>query len=124
MVEKRMSAKCSQCGRKFYGTSKGELLNKLRTHMWKNHADWMRRRIKAGLKKAKRSVDTYHAPGNPFLETVKKVLDPSWTGFAERPAIEKLTGRPYEQVRQETLDALVASVFVSLIKRGGRSPWG
>jgi len=116
VVAKRHKSKCSQCGLVIRGDSKGEVLNKLRTHMWRKHADWMRRRIKSGLRKSRKAKASYAVPGNPFLETIKKVLNPSWTGFAERPIIEKLTGRPYEQVRQETLDALVASVFAGLTK--------
>ena len=116
MKSTRPRAKCSQCGLVIRANTRSELLNLVRAHMWRKHGDWMRSRIKRGLKKARKAEGTYHAPGNPFLETIKKVLNPSWTGFAERPIIEKLTGRPYEQVRQETLDALVASVFASLTK--------
>jgi len=82
--------------------------------MWKNHADWMKRRIKAGLKKRKKANPGGHRPGNPFAETLKKILNPSWTGFAERGIIEKATGRPYEQVRTEALDAFVAELFGGL----------
>jgi len=46
-------AKCSQCGRRFSSNSRSELLGKLRAHMWRKHAEWMRRRIKAGLRKRK-----------------------------------------------------------------------
>jgi hypothetical protein len=80
--------------------------------MWKNHAEFMRRRIKRGLQASK----TPHAPGNPFGETLRKILNPKWTGFAERPVIEKLTGRPYEQVREEAVDAFVAQLFDGLKK--------
>jgi len=104
----KYKAKCSQCGTRFFAQSKSDLLAKVRTHVWKKHEEWMRRKVKAGLRKAKKA---YHAPGNPFAETVKKILNPSWTGFAERPVIEKITGRPYEQVRMEALDAFVAQLF-------------
>lgn len=107
----RYKAKCSQCGRGFYANTRSDLLSKLRKHLWSKHGDWMRRRIKKGLKASRPG---YHAPGNPFAETVKKILNPSWTGFAERAVIEKITGRPYEQVRAEALDAFVAELFQNL----------
>lgn len=115
-MAKLMTAKCSRCGKGFRAETKGDLLNRIRTHMWKEHEDWMRRRVKAGLRKAKKAQSEPHMPGNPFLETLKKVLNPSWTGFAERPIIEKLTGRPYEQVRAEVLDAFVAQLFDGIKK--------
>jgi hypothetical protein len=116
MPAKRVSAKCSKCGRTFRADSRGLLLDKIRKHMWKQHADWMRGRIKSGLRKSSKAQANlaskrYHSPGNPFGETLKKILNPSWTGFAERPVIERITGRPYEQVRQEAVDAFVAQLF-------------
>jgi len=107
-MKHKYKATCSQCGKRFFGDTSKEMLDKVRVHMWKQHADWMRRRIKQGLRKKKQA---YHAPGNPFIETVKKILNPSWTGFAERALIEKVTGRPYLKVREEALDAFVAQLF-------------
>jgi len=114
MKSTRPRAKCSQCGLVIRADTRSQLLNLVRAHMWRKHGDWMRSRIKRGLKKVRKAEGTYHAPGNDFLDTVKKVLNPSWTGFAERPVIEKLTGRPYEQVRAEMLDAFVAQAFQGL----------
>ena len=89
-------AKCSQCGRGFRANTRSELLRKLRKHLWRYHEDWMKRRIKAGLKKAKKKVAS-----NPNLQAISKILNPNWVGFVERPVIEKLTGRPYEEVKAE-----------------------
>lgn len=123
MVASKLKAKCSQCGRTFRADTRGELLSLVRKHMWKAHDEWMRRRIKTGLRKSKKQrnnvlgfvVPKNHAPGNPFAETLKKILNPSWTGFLERPVIEKITGRPYEQVRSEALDAFVAQLFTGVL---------
>lgn len=117
MVINKVKAKCSQCNYVARGVTRSEVLNKIRKHMWKEHADWMKKRIRKGLRAR---MKEQHVVGNPFLETVKKVLNPSWTGFGERPIIEKLTGRPYEQVRQETLDAFVAQVFEGIKGLTGR----
>lgn len=112
MPNKLLTAKCSRCGGGFRASSKGDLLSRIRKHMWKEHEDWMRRRVKAGLRKAKKAkANPELYPGNDFAETVKKILNPSWVGFAERPLIEKITGRPYEQVKAQALDAFVSQLF-------------
>ena len=41
-------AVCSQCGEIFRARSRTKLLQKVRKHIWKEHAGWMKRRIKAG----------------------------------------------------------------------------
>ena len=105
--------KCSQCSYRARGDTVGERLAHLRKHQQKKHPNFLSKRIKSGMKKAR---NTYHAPGNPFIETVKKILDPSWVGFAERPLIEKITGRPYEEVRKQAVDAFVSELFKGVIK--------
>ncbi|MBA7702946.1 hypothetical protein ES703_111724 [subsurface metagenome] len=55
-MQHKYKAKCSQCGRRFFAETRKELLDKLRKHMWLRHADWMKRRIKAGLRKRKQSI--------------------------------------------------------------------
>ncbi|MBA7708857.1 hypothetical protein ES703_117761 [subsurface metagenome] len=93
---------CSRCSKRFSGVTRAEALNKMRKHLWKFHADWMVRRIKAGQKKAKAArVDS---PGSSFW-------NPSWIGFAERPLIEKVTGMPYEEVKSKVLDFLVQALL-------------
>lgn len=94
--------KCSRCGKRFSGLTRTEALDKIRKHMWKYHRDWMVSRIKAGQRKAKKQ--------NP-------ILSPQWIGFAERPLIEKVTGRPYEEVRERVLD-----FFVSMVLGGVKKP--
>lgn len=114
MPRKKYHATCSRCGMSFHSDERSDLLRRLRKHMWAKHEDWMRQRIRAGVRKAnKRKQD--HMPGNPFLETVQRILNPKWTGFAERPLIERLTGRPYDQVRQEALDAFVSQLFTGML---------
>ena len=86
------------------------MLSKLRKHLWKFHEDWMRRRIKAGLKKAKKAkVARIDVAGQSFIS-------PSWIGFAERPLIEKITGKPYEQVKGQVLDFLVQMILGGVTK--------
>ncbi len=82
--------KCSRCGKRFRGATRTEALEKLRKHLWKEHRDWMIARIKAGIRKAKKKA------GNPRI-----------IGFLEAPLIEKITGRPYEEVKAQVLDAFV-----------------
>ena len=60
----------------------------------------MVRRIKTGLRKRKKAL-----ANNP------SILDPKWIGFAERPAIEKITGLPYEEVKSKVLDFFVAMLL-------------
>lgn len=56
MTKSKYKAKCSRCERKFTADSRGELLDKLRKHLWKDHATWMRNRIKRGLKKRREKL--------------------------------------------------------------------
>jgi len=105
-------AKCSQCGLGFRSNLRSELLKRLRNHLWRKHADWMKRRIKLGLKKAKANPKN-----NPSLQAISRILNPKWVGFIEKPIIEKLTGRPYEDVKRDILDGLVGLIIGGL-KRG------
>jgi len=66
------------------------------------------RRIRAGKRKAEKKKN------NPF--DIKAILSPKWAGFAERPIIEKVTGRPYEEVKKEVLDAFVQHALHGLTK--------
>lgn len=59
-------AKCSQCGLGFRSSTRKELLNKLRKHLFKVHRTWMVARIKAGQKKA------HNNPG--VLEMIRDVV--------------------------------------------------
>lgn len=62
----------------------------------------MIRRIKKGLAKTKKKAN------NP------SILSPSWVGFAERNIIEKLSGRPYDEVK----DAMTAAFLRQLMMKG------
>lgn len=105
-------AKCSQCGRGFRANTRSELLRKLRKHLWRFHADWMKRRIKLGLKRAK-------AKGKQLTFDVagQSLISPQWIGFAERGLIEKTTGLPYEEVKSRVLD-----FFVQMALGGVKKP--
>ncbi len=95
---------CSQCTKRFQGEKKGDVLSRLHAHQVKAHAAWLARRIKRGMVKAKKRKS--ELPNYP-----------AWIGFAERPLIEKVTGRPYEEVRQAVLD-----FFVSMLLGGIKPP--
>jgi len=71
----------------------------------------MTRRIKSGLRKAKKN------PNNPLFKGISKFVNPSWVGFAERGAIEKLTGRSYEDVKKDVLDGFVQLLLGGLTKK-------
>jgi hypothetical protein len=107
----KYQAKCSQCGQGFSAPTRTELLEKLRKHLWKEHRDWMIRRIKAGQRKRKKA-DKVKIVGLPA-----SILNPSWIGFAEKPVIEKVTGLPYEEVKSRVLD-----FFVSMLLGGIKKP--
>jgi len=71
----------------------------------------MRRRIKAGLRKAKKRKGVMiDVAGASFLS-------PQWIGFAERPVIEKITGLPYDEVKSRVLD-----FFVQMLLGGVKKP--
>jgi len=95
-------AKCSQCGRGFRSNTRSDLLARLRKHLWSKHGSWMKARIKGGLKKAKKKRGNLPA-GLPNF--------PEWIGFAEKPVIEKITGRPYEEVKSIVLDFFVRALL-------------
>jgi hypothetical protein len=111
MAKYKYHAKCSQCGRGFRSNLKSDLLKRLRKHLWSKHGDWMRRRIKLGLRKAKRKKGD-----NPGLQPISKILNPKWVGFVERPVIEKMTGRPYGDVKADILDAFANMLMGGLTK--------
>ena len=70
MKSTKLTAKCSRCQRVFRADKQGDLLNLIRKHMWKEHADWMKRRIKLGLRKRKKSL----AYGNPDVASFSRAL--------------------------------------------------
>lgn len=112
MATKKYKAKCSQCGKTFSADTRTELLSLIRKHMWKLHEAWMKRRIKSGLKKRKQATT------NPNLATaLKSVLSPSWVGFAEKPVIEKLTGLPYDTVKERVLNFFLDMLMSGIIKQ-------
>lgn len=94
---------CSQCGRRFQGQVKGDVLSRMRKHQQKEHQAWLSRRIKSGIRKAKKK----NTPLPNF---------PEWIGFAERPLVEKVTGRPYNEVREAVLDFFVKMVLGGITK--------
>ncbi|MBA7551840.1 hypothetical protein ES705_44390 [subsurface metagenome] len=116
-MKKKYVLKCSQCGRRFLDESRGEALSRLRKHLWKEHKDWMSRRIKAGIRKSKkaRGILVTASPLD-LRKTVQNILNPPWVGFAEKPIIEKLTGKPYAEVKEAVLDAIVRQALEPLIK--------
>jgi len=66
----KLKAKCSRCGRIFRADKQGDLLSLIRKHMWKEHASWMKNRIKSGLRKRKKSL----AYANPDVASFSRML--------------------------------------------------
>lgn len=93
--------RCSQCGRRFGAATRAEALRKLTKHLWLKHGDWMKRRIKLGLRKAKK------------LKTNPRII-----GALEAPLIEKLTGRSYDDVKSQVLDTFVRILLSGLTPKG------
>ncbi|MBA7707641.1 hypothetical protein ES703_116517 [subsurface metagenome] len=116
-MAKRYKLTCSQCGRKFFDLDRGKALSRLRKHLWKDHQDWMRRRIKAGIRKAKKASSLVVA-NSPFdlRATLRNIVNPPWAGFAEKPLIEKVTGRPYQEVKDAVIDAMVRQALSGITK--------
>ena len=70
MKSTKLTAKCSRCQRVFRADKQRDLLNLIRKHMWKEHADWMKRRIKSGLRKRKKTM----GHGNPDIAAFSRTL--------------------------------------------------
>jgi len=101
-VAKLMTAKCSRCGKGFRADSKGDLLNRIRTHMWKEHEDWMRRRVKSGLRKAKKAKE---AGSNPaWLNAIMAGVFPP----ANIPSIKREYGAMSPDQRTAMKQAITA----------------
>ena len=101
---------CKTCGKTFRRATGGELIKAIHAHYLKAHATALSRRIKRGMAKAKKAVGVGGVTvGNP--------VSLNWIGFAEKPIIEKITGKPYAQVREEVLD-----FFVSMLLGGVAKP--
>ena len=87
-------AVCSQCGTVFRARTRTKLLSKLRKHIWKKHATWMKGRIKAG----KRSSDD-----NPSVQDLISGLQSS-----PREAIrvyKRMTNAQYRHMKR-VMDAI------------------
>lgn len=120
MAGKRYKLVCSQCGKIFRDENRGQALSRLRKHLWKAHQDWMRRKIKAGIRKSKRvrAESDLVVANSPFdlRATIRNIVNPPWAGFAEKPLIEKITGRPYQEVKDAIVDAMVRQALSGLTK--------
>lgn len=112
-----LHAKCSQCGRGFRSNNRTELLSKIRKHMWRDHRDWMRRKIKTGVRKAQK-VRLGGTVESGMLSP--SIVSPHWVGFGERALIEKATGKPYEQVRADVLDFFARQLMSGIVSGAGK----
>ena len=59
-------ATCSQCGKVFKARTRTALLSKVRKHLWKEHRNWMIRRIKQGKSRSKSNPST-----QDFIEALR-----------------------------------------------------
>lgn len=77
----------------------------MRKHLWKEHGDWMKSRIKAGQRKAKK------VKGNPVtdLTLVKTLAD-------TLPEVQNPTGEPVIDVLRQLI-SLEARIVGELIRR-------
>jgi len=98
---KTRKATCKLCGKTFRRATSAELIKAIHAHYMKAHPEAMKRRIKKGMKKARQSGGV--TVGNP--------ISWNWIGFAEKPLIEKVTGRPYEEVKGQVLDFFVSALL-------------
>ncbi|MBA7712423.1 hypothetical protein ES703_121397 [subsurface metagenome] len=111
MVAKRKLIKgtCKICGWACRRATSAELIKTVHAHYLKKHPLALSRKIKRGMKKARATGGV--TVGNP--------LSFNWIGFAEKPTIEKITGRPYAEVREQVLD-----FFVRMLLGGVTAPKG
>ncbi|MBA7551901.1 hypothetical protein ES705_44452 [subsurface metagenome] len=104
-------AKCSRCGLGFRANTKSEMLSKLRKHLWRKHEDWMKRRIKAGLRR-RRKAQVVGVESGMYSPSI---VSPHWVGFAEKALIERATGRPYEEVKTDVLDFFARQLMSGVV---------
>lgn len=93
---KMLTAKCSQCPRRFRAKTKSELLERLRDHIWAQHRSWMLSRIKAGQKRAE--LD------NPSIQDMVQAIQKGSSRAAIAVAQNMTEGR-YQQVKR-VMDAV------------------
>jgi hypothetical protein len=80
--------------------------------MWRSHADWMKRRIRKGVRKSLKARHEVTVDSGMFSPSI---VSPHWVGFAEKGLIEKATGKPYEQVRADVLDFFARQLMSGIV---------
>ncbi len=73
----------------------------------------MVKRIKAGQRKARKEKGIEGL--NPAF--LKKLFGSKVVGFAERPVIEKITGKPYEEVKAQVLGFFADMLMSGILKQ-------
>ncbi len=106
IARKLRKGTCKLCGKTFRRATSGEFIKAIHAHYMKAHSEAMKRKIKRGMRKAKAIGGV--TVGNP--------ISWDWIGFAERPLIEKMTGRPYAEVKDRVLDFFVSMLLGGLGK--------
>jgi len=120
-VAKLFTAKCSRCGKGFRDESKGGLLNKIRTHMWKFHEDWMKRRVKRGLRNAKKLKQELGNP--PWLTAILSGIFPPAAIPSIKSEYQAMTP-PQRTAMKQAITALTlplggeASAIAAAVMRG------
>lgn len=93
---KLLTAQCSQCGRRFKRKTQTELLNAMRTHLWKEHRAWMKARIKAGKVNAERD--------NPSVQDLIQAVQKGSSRAAQSVG-KAMSETRYQQVKK-VMDAV------------------
>lgn len=122
MPKRKLKAlKCSQCGYKARGITKGEALKKLGKHQHKEHPSWLSRRIKKGMKSSPKGAGTNPAWVQSVLAGVFPIanignIERQYVGMtpAEREVVKRIVtnvsgaigGPPASIVGQIVLAAL------------------
>jgi len=106
-ARKLRKATCKICGKSYRRATSAELIKAIHAHYLKAHPLALSRKIKKGMKKARAGAGLM--VGNP--------LSMEWIGFAEKPMIEKITGKPYAEVKE-----LVTDFFVRMLLGGLTRP--
>lgn len=113
---------CSRCGKRFSGATRAEALDKMRKHLWKYHDEWMRGRIKAGQRKAKKEKIKVLTQGVLTQADLDVTENPAWiplllagvatvseiaslyAQFSKKPAAERLATRT--KIASDALSAI------------------
>ena len=105
MAKRRKPLTCKVCGQKFSYSAKTNPFGRMSRHMWKNHKEFMKRKQKAGQRKAKRKQEV-------------RPLDREFMAIDDILLAEQFSGRKQYDATHEQLGGLILEALIPIVTEG------